>query len=37
VAFTLIKGGDHRLSTERDLATIAAAAERLAVMSDGAP
>jgi len=37
VAFTLIKGGDHRLSTERDLATIAAAAEGLAVMSDGAP
>ena len=37
VAFTLIKGGDHRLSTERDLATIAAAAERRAVMSDGAP
>lgn len=37
VSFTLIKGGDHRLSTERDLATITAAAERLAVMSDGAP
>lgn len=37
VAFTLIKGGDHRLSTERDLATMAAAAERLAVMSETAP
>ena len=37
VAFTLIRGGDHRLSTERDLATIAAAAERLALISDGAP
>jgi pimeloyl-ACP methyl ester carboxylesterase len=37
VSFTLIKGGDHRLSTERDLATIVAAAEGLAVMSDGAP
>jgi pimeloyl-ACP methyl ester carboxylesterase len=37
VSFTLIKGGDHRLSTERDLATIAAAAERLAGLSDGAP
>jgi pimeloyl-ACP methyl ester carboxylesterase len=37
VAFTLIKGGDHRLSTERDLATIAAAAEGLAVMSETAP
>jgi pimeloyl-ACP methyl ester carboxylesterase len=37
VTFTLIKGGDHRLSTPRDLATIASAAERLAVMSDDAP
>ena len=37
VAFTLIKGGDHRLSTERDLATIAAAAELLAVMSETTP
>ena len=35
VAFTLVKCGDHRLSTERDLATIATAAERLALMSDG--
>jgi len=37
VTFTLVKGGDHRLSTLRDLATIANAAERLAVMSDEAP
>lgn len=37
VTFTLIKGGDHRLSTPRDLATITSAAERLAVMSDEAP
>lgn len=37
VTFTLVKGGDHRLSTPRDLATIAGAAERLAVMSDAAP
>jgi pimeloyl-ACP methyl ester carboxylesterase len=37
VQFTLVKGGDHRLSTDRDLSTIAAAAERLAVMSDEAP
>jgi pimeloyl-ACP methyl ester carboxylesterase len=37
IAFTLIKGGDHRLSTERDLATLASAAERLALMSDEAP
>ena len=37
VAFTLIKGGDHRLSTPRDLATIASAAEHLAVMSDESP
>lgn len=36
VTFTLVKGGDHRLSTPRDLATIAHAAERLAVMSDEA-
>jgi pimeloyl-ACP methyl ester carboxylesterase len=37
VAFTLVKRGDHRLSTPRDLATITAFAERLAVMSDEAP
>jgi pimeloyl-ACP methyl ester carboxylesterase len=36
VLFTLVKGGDHRLSTERDLATITSAAERLALMSDEA-
>ena len=37
VSFTLLKGGDHRLSTPRHLATIASAAERLAVMSEEAP
>ena len=37
VAFTLVKGGDHRLSTPRDLATITSLAERLAVLSDEAP
>jgi pimeloyl-ACP methyl ester carboxylesterase len=36
VQFTLVKGGDHRLSTTRDLATLVALAERLAVMSDEA-
>jgi pimeloyl-ACP methyl ester carboxylesterase len=36
VRFTLVKGGDHRLSTPRDLAAILAMAERLAVMSDAA-
>lgn len=35
VQFNLIKAGDHRLSTPRDIATIVAAAERLAVMADG--
>lgn len=34
VTFTLVKGGDHRLSTPRDLATITEVAERLALMSD---
>ena len=37
IAFTLIKNGDHRLSTPRDLATLADAAERIALMSDEAP
>lgn len=37
VTFTLVKGGDHRLSTPRDLASLEWAAERLAVMSDEAP
>lgn len=36
VAFTLIKGGDHRLSTPRDLAMITEFAERLAGLSDKA-
>lgn len=34
VQFTLVKGGDHRLSTPRDIATIIDGAERLAVMAD---
>jgi pimeloyl-ACP methyl ester carboxylesterase len=37
VAFTLVKRGDHRLSTPRDLATITSMAERLATLSDEAP
>ena len=36
VQFTLVKGGDHRLSTPRELATLVASAERLAVRSDEA-
>ena len=34
VSFTLIKSGDHRLSTPRDLAILTEAAEGLALMSD---
>ena len=34
IQFTLIKGGDHRLSSPRDISTIIATAERLAVMAD---
>jgi pimeloyl-ACP methyl ester carboxylesterase len=36
VQFTLIKGGDHRLSSPRDLATITNLAEHLAMQSDRA-
>lgn len=36
IKFTLIKGGDHRLSTPRDIRTIIANAEQLAVMADAA-
>ncbi|MGE0211063.1 MAG: alpha/beta hydrolase [Parvibaculaceae bacterium] len=36
VRFTLIKGGDHRLSTPRDIATIFSAAEDLCVRADAA-
>ncbi len=37
VRLTLIKGGDHRLSTPRDIATILAAAEELAVRIEQGP
>lgn len=34
IQFTLVKDGDHRLSSPRDIGTIITAAERLALMAD---